>query len=181
MSIYRTEKIRDEETWEMVRRAWEGGETGASCAKRFDVGLANLWRRRASEGWERRREKDRPPEPLEGWERYAREKMEAFEARLASEREVALALLRSLRGEPMETAPLWHLGFIYAFRARELGDEVAAVDRERVKDEPWASAVWNPEGRLWNQGYMDLMLMRYGRDDWREAAGLPAGAAEHWP
>ena len=55
---YEDRKYRSDETWAEVRRAWEQGETGASLAKRYDVGLANLWRRRAAEGWERRKERD---------------------------------------------------------------------------------------------------------------------------
>jgi hypothetical protein len=47
---YAKQKLRSEETWAEVRRGWERGETGASLARRYDVGLANLWRRRAAEG-----------------------------------------------------------------------------------------------------------------------------------
>ena len=42
MPHYNTTKIRDEDTWAEVRRGWEQGETGASLARRYDVGLANL-------------------------------------------------------------------------------------------------------------------------------------------
>lgn len=47
MPHFNTSKIRDEDTWAEIRRGWEQGETGASLARRYDVGLANLWRRRA--------------------------------------------------------------------------------------------------------------------------------------
>ncbi|MDZ4364641.1 hypothetical protein [Brevundimonas sp.] len=45
------QKIRSGHIWEEVRRAWEAGETAASVARRYDVGMDNLWRRRAKEGW----------------------------------------------------------------------------------------------------------------------------------
>ena len=62
-------RYRSDEYWEEIRRAWEGGATGASLAKRYDVGLANLWRRRAEEAWERKPQPDPVPEPVEGWAR----------------------------------------------------------------------------------------------------------------
>ena len=63
--MYRVRKLRSDETWAEVRRAWEAGETAALLARRYDVGLDNLWRRRASEGWERRRGAD-PAEADDG-------------------------------------------------------------------------------------------------------------------
>ena len=71
-------KIRSQQTWNEIRRAWERGETGASLALRYDGGLSNLWRRRAAEGWRRLRGEDPAPEPLEGWARFAVTEREAF-------------------------------------------------------------------------------------------------------
>ena len=82
MSRHGAPKIRGPETWSEIRRAWERGETAASLALRYDVGLANLWRRRAAEGWRRLRGEDPAPEPLEGWARFAVNEREAFEGRL---------------------------------------------------------------------------------------------------
>jgi len=82
-------KIRSEDTWWEIRRAWERGETAASLALRYDVGLSNLWRRRAAEGWRRLKGEDPPPEPLEGWARYARRQREAFDDRLRDARDLA--------------------------------------------------------------------------------------------
>lgn len=176
-------KYRDEETWAMVRRAWEGGETAQSCARRFDVGMDNLWRRRAKENWLRRRPEDRPPEPLEGWERHARDKLDAFTTRLAEVRGVATLLARMMAGELIEEAPIWHLGFIYIWRAEHLGPETGEADRERVKarGEPWFDVFWDEAGRLRPAAAMDRALIHHLRDDWRKEAGLPDGAAPNVP
>jgi transposase-like protein len=174
-------KVRDWETWQAVRRAWEAGETAASVARRFDVGLANLWRRRAAEGWERGRGPDPTPEPPQGWDRWADEQSERFLQRLADERDVARALLSGLRGETGGDMPLWHIGFYYAWRAAEMGAEVADADRERCREAPWASAVWDAQGRIRPQAQIDYGLMRLHREDWRREVGLPDGAAERWP
>ncbi|WP_157072487.1 hypothetical protein [Brevundimonas bacteroides] len=177
----RGRKVRDWDTWQAVRRAWEAGETAASVARRFDVGLANLWRRRASEGWERGRGPDPAPEPPEGWDRWADTRHERFLQELAEQREVALALLAGMRGETGGEMPLWHIGFFYAWRAREMGAEVAAADRERCKDAKWAQAVWDAEGRMRGQAQIDHSLMRLYRAEWRRAVELPDGVAEAWP
>lgn len=39
-------RIRPEAVWAEVRRAWEGGETARSAARRYDVGVHALWKRR---------------------------------------------------------------------------------------------------------------------------------------
>ena len=174
-------KLRSEDTWAEVRRAWEQGETGASLAKRYQVGLANLWRRRASEGWERRTEKDPVPEPPEGWDRYARRKWDQFEAEVAEARQLARDLLAFMRGEPMTEAPLWHLAFLFAFRAEQLGAETAALDRERAGNQPWADCVWDAEGRLKPLNAAEYAIVRMNRDAWRKQVGLPDGAAEDYP
>lgn len=183
MTSWRDAKFRSDETWAQVRRGWESGETGAALALRFDVGLANLWRRRAAEGWSRDRPEDPNPEPVEGWDRWAQRRMETWEAEMAAQRELATDLVAAMRGGPMEEAPLWHLGFLYAFRAERLGSEVAAADRARAveKDQPWVEAFWHAEGRLRPQGTLDLAVQRLNREAWRKQVGLPEGAAEGWP
>ena len=173
-------KIRDDHTWAEVRRAWEGGETGASVARRYDVGLANLWRQRASEGWTRDRPEDPVPEPVEGWDRYAARKLEDWEARLEATRALALDLISALESGPMNCS-VWHLGWLYRMRAERLGPEIAAADREDARDQPWADLFWNADGALRRQGRLDDETMRLWRDAWREQAGLPPGAAERIP
>ena len=176
-----TRKLRSHETWRAVRRAWEAGETGASLARRFDVGLANLWRRRASEGWERGREADPDPEPPEGWERYAQRKQGEFELRLEEARLLATKLAEAMAGGGLEGVPLWHVGFVLAWRAEHLGAETAARDRDWMRRYGWSGAFWDADGRLWNVGYLDAVTLEANRAEWREDMGLPEGAAEGWP
>ncbi len=66
-------------------------------------------------------------------------------------------------------------------RAERLGPEIAAADREDARDLPWAELFWNADGALRRQGRLDDETMRLWRDDWREQAGLPPGAAERIP
>ena len=174
-------KIRSEETWRAVRRAWEGGETGASLARRFDVGLANLWRRRASEGWERGRDEDPVPEPAEGWEAFARRRMGAFELRLEETRLLAVKLAEAMAGGPLEGVPLWHVGWVLCWRAEHLGAETAARDREWMGRHGWAGKFWDADGQLHNAGYLDGVTLMANRAAWRADMGLPDGAAEGWP
>ena len=181
MTRWNDAKIRSGDTWDEVRRGWEAGETAASLARRYDVGLANLWRRRASEGWEQRSKADPAPEPLEGWDRYAERQRDLFEGRLAAARELAQDLMAAMQGGPVDEAPLWHLGFILTWGAEHLGPEVAAADRERAKDQPWAEAVWDEAGRLRRPAAQDMAMMRLHRATWREEVGLPEGAAEWAP
>ncbi len=54
MEHYRLRKYRSAETWARVREAYVAGESGPSVARRFDVGLANLRKKAAREGWHRR-------------------------------------------------------------------------------------------------------------------------------
>lgn len=175
-------KIRGEETWEDVRRAWEAGETGASVARRFDVGLANVWRRRASEGWERNRPKDPVPEPLEGWDNHARRKQKEFEQALSDARRLAVTLARAMAGGALEDVPLWPAGFVMRWREEHLGPETAARDRAWVEGrQAWAAAFWDKDGRLERQSWLDAVTMRANREAWREDVGLPPGKAESWP
>ncbi|WP_428151809.1 DpnI domain-containing protein [Brevundimonas sp.] len=44
-------KSRPEAVWAEARKAWEDGETARSVAKRYDVGVPALWKRREAEGW----------------------------------------------------------------------------------------------------------------------------------
>lgn len=177
------QKIRSEDTWGEVRRAWEGGETGASLARRYGVGLANLWRRRASENWRRPVRPDPAPEPIEGWDRWGQRKRDAFELALADARSVALTLVAGMRAEgPPEGVPLWHVGFVLAWRAEHLGPETAAKDRAWVTGKaPWAAKFWDDAGRLWDGEHLDWLTASENRDAWREEIGLPEGAAKHLP
>ena len=181
MTAWRDAKFRDEETWAAVRRAWEDGETAASCARRFDVGMANLWRRRASESWERGRPADPAPEPVEGWGRYAARRQAEFDRRLEEERALAEALCRAMSGGPIGEVPIWHLGFLLAWRARHLAPEVSAGDRERNREQAWAAAIWAEDGAMRQQTAMDYQLTQLHRDEWRREAGLPDGAAPGYP
>ena len=54
MEHYRLRKYRGPEVWKRVRAAYEAGESGASVARRFDVGLANLRKKSQREGWSRK-------------------------------------------------------------------------------------------------------------------------------
>jgi hypothetical protein len=174
-------KLRSEDTWHEVRRAWERGETAASLAQRYDVGLANLWRRRASEGWRRRKTADPEPEPVEGWDRYAQRKLAEFEYQLEETRQLATKLAEAMQGGPLENTPLWHLGFVLTWRAHSLTPETAAGDREWAGRYGWTSALWSESGALHPVSYMDAVTLQANRDAWREDAGLPPGAAEAWP
>ena len=175
-------KLRSDDTWDEVRRAWEAGQTGASLARRYDVGLANLWRRRASDGWRRRKAPDPRPEPLEGWDRYARGKLEAFDLQLAETRVLAQKLAEAMTGGgPMPGVPLWHVGYVLAWREERLGAAVAAEDRAWMARHDWAADFWDAAGRLEPVEDLDRLTLIANRDAWREDAGLPAGVAEGWP
>lgn len=179
----RTQKVRGGDVWRQVRRAWEGGETAQSCARRFDVGLDNLWRRRAKENWSRTRPEDPTPEPAVGWERHAAQLKTVFEARLAEVRELALHLADTLAGREIEDVSAWHLGFLFHQRAERLGPGTAEADRARVtaRGDDWAGDVWDAEGRLRPLWEIDQALMRRWRDDWRAEQGLPEGVATDVP
>lgn len=174
-------KLRSEGTWDQVRRAWEAGETAASLVQRYDVGLANLWRRRASEGWRRLKTADPEPEPVEGWDRYAQRKLAEFEYQREEARQLATKLAEAMQGGPLEQAPLWHLGFVLTWRADSLTPETAARDRAWAGRYGWTAAFWSETGRLHPPSYLDAVTLHANRDAWREDAGLPPGAAETWP
>lgn len=182
MTEWREKKYRSDETWAMVRRAWESGETAQSCARRFDVGMDNLWRRRAKEGWERRTPDDRPPEPVEGWGRHAERKMAEFELRRDTERAVATALAEAMAGGAMDGVPLWHAGFVLAWREARLPPGATAGDRAwAIGRRDWTDGFWGEDGRLLAVTWLDELTLRHNRAEWREDAGLPDGAAEDWP
>lgn len=173
-------KIRSEDTWWEIRRAWERGETGASLALRYDVGLANLWRRRASEGWRRPRPGEDPsPEPIEGWARHGRRQREAFDRRLEDARDLAQCLVEALRDERLMQAPLWHIPWLYHWRAEHLGAEAAARDRARAREagQPWAETFWRPDGSLRALEDLDAEMARLHPEDLRTELGLPPGVA----
>lgn len=174
-------RVTPDAVWAEVRKAWEGGETARSVAKRYDVGVPALWKRREAEGWKRPDPRSGPIEPAQGWEVAASDRLNRFLADLEAQRELALGLLAVLEGGRPEDLPVWQLGFYYRWRAGRLGPEAAAADRERVGDQPWAGAVWDEDGRLKPQAQADLSLMRQFREDWRRAVGLPDGVAQDWP
>lgn len=64
MEHHRLRKYRGPETWKRVRAAYEAGESGPSCARRFDVGLANLRKKARREGWSRKDQADRADREL---------------------------------------------------------------------------------------------------------------------
>lgn len=248
-------KIRSPETWRQVREAWEAGESGSSCARRFDVGLANLWRRRDAEGWTRPEPEtvaplepapaptprgeaaaDARPEieigPREAVERAmtqaailmaAGRGTEAGSLLRAAEslgrmtgvdpgvgpggetgrgrrpapsdmtggemirrgaaaldkhiemteqmRASADATARAMLGDP-DLAPLWHIPFVYHWRAANLGPEVAARDRATARDNP-AADFWDVDGRLRPLDELDLARVDTYRHVWRGLWGLP--------
>lgn len=174
-------KIRPDSVWAEVRKAWEGGETARSVAKRYDVGVHALWKRREAEDWKRPDPKLGPVEPAEGWDALAERRMAEFEAKLAEVRELALVLWRAMEGERGLEMEAWHMGFVLHQRAERLGPQAAAEDRERYRDADWAFGVWDADGRLYPLSEIDWVMVRQFRDDWRRWAGLPPGAAEDLP
>ena len=174
-------KIRPEAVWAEARKAWEGGETARSVARRYDVGVPALWKRREAEGWKRPDPLSGPVEPAEGWSAFAARAWDGFEARLREERDLAAALAAGMVGERPEHVPLWHLPFVLHWRAEHLGAEVAATDRERNRDQDWAGAIWDAEGTMGSVATMTEAMARLNRAVWREEHHLPDGAAESWP
>lgn len=179
---YEDRKIRSDETWERVRREWEAGETGASLAARYDVGLSNLWRRRAAENWVRRPEPEPVPEPVEGWENHARNKLIWFEYQLKQTRMLAETLAAAMTGGPIKGVPIWHLGFLLDWRAQRLGAEAMAEDRAYLEPHAWTHQFWNEDGSLRGPvDWMDAMTLHANRMEWREDHGIPEGVVEWWP
>lgn len=176
-------RIRPDAVWVAARAAWEGGETARSVARRYDVGVPALWKRREAEGWKRPDPAQGPIEPSEGWESYAQGQLTGFEARLEETRELAQDLARLMQGGPLEEAPLWHLGFLLTWRAEHLGPETAEADRAQAlaREKAWAAAVWDDDGRLKPLRAIDQGMRRLHRDLWRETVGLPEGAAPMFP
>lgn len=85
----------------------DGGVAGAALRQSHAIwGLANLWRRRASESWERVKAEDPTPEPVEGWQRHAQKTLDQFQRRLQAERELALDLWAAMKGGPWEDLPV---------------------------------------------------------------------------
>lgn len=174
-------RVTPDAVWAEVRKAWEGGETARIVAKRYDVGVPALWKRREAEGWKRPETRFGPIEPAEGWDAVAERRLRRFLTDLETQRELALALLAALEGGRPDDLSAWHLGFYYRWRAERLGPEVAAGDRARVGDQDWAGVVWDAEGRLRDADASDRALLDLFRNDWRREAGLPDGVALDWP
>lgn len=57
-----TSKRKGPKTWAAARAMYQAGWTAGAVAERFDVGIANIYRRSAKEGW---RKDDGPDEPGE--------------------------------------------------------------------------------------------------------------------
>ncbi|WGM30006.1 hypothetical protein [Brevundimonas sp. NIBR11] len=174
-------KIRPEAVWAEARKAWEDGETARSVAKRYDVGVPALWKRREAEGWKRPDPVYGPVEPAEGWSGFAARAWGDFERKLFEEQRLARGLAASMMGDRPGEVSQWHIPFVMAWRAEHLGAEVAAADRERYRDEDWAGAVWDAEGNMGSVPMMTLKLARLFAADWRKEHGLPEGVAEGWP
>jgi len=51
MSTRKPYKIRSQETWDLIRAAYLGGETARVVAHRFDVTAGAIERRAGREGW----------------------------------------------------------------------------------------------------------------------------------
>lgn len=64
MDHFRLRKYRGPKVWAKVREAYEAGESGPSCTRRFDVGLANLRKKARLEGWTRRHQAERADREL---------------------------------------------------------------------------------------------------------------------
>ena len=183
MSEIKRRNLQPQVVWDQVRKAWEDGETARVLAKRYGVGVPALWKRREAEGWSRPDPAAGPVEPAVGWDRHAQDEMAKFEARLEAERELALDLFGAMRVDGIDGASLWHVSFIYDWRAKNVGPEAAAGDRERARAHnlAWADAFWDEEGRLRPLHVLDDEMRRLNRDQWRRSAGLPDGVAQSWP
>ena len=174
-------RVTPDAVWAEARKAWEGGETARIVAKRYDVGVPALWKRREAEGWKRPETRFGPIEPAEGWDAAAERRMTRFLNDLETQRALALALLAALEGGRPDELAAWHLGFYYRWRAERLGAEVAAADRARVAGQPWAGAVWDADGQLRAQYESDRAILELFRDGWRQEVGLPEGVAMSYP
>jgi len=183
MTEIKRRQIQPQAVWDQVRKAWEDGETARVLAKRYDVGVHALWKRREAEGWKRPDPRMGPVEPAEGWDRFAQAKLDRFCAERDHVRELALDLIDAMTEGQPGGAPLWHLGFIYDWRAKNLSPEAAAGDRERSRASgaPWYEAFWDQAGKLRPLWALDRAVLDLNRDTWREQMGLPDGVAKHWP
>jgi hypothetical protein len=173
-------KIRPDAVWAEVRKAWEDGETARSVAKRYDVGVHALWKRREAEGWKRPEPMLGPIEPAEGWDRHIQARRDAFYAQLEDARALAECLAAAMRDERLTAGPNWHIPWLYHWRATHLGPEAAARDRARAleADLPWAGRFWDAQGRLKPLPQLDLEMARLHPEAWRAAIGLPDGLPE---
>lgn len=182
MTEMNTRKIRPEAVWAEARKAWEGGETARSVARRYDVGVPALWKRREAEGWRRPYPAEGPVEPAEGWRMHAQRRLAEFEHRRDEMRAVATVLAEAMAGGGLDTVPLWHAGFVLAWREAHLPPGATAGDRAwAVGRRDWIDGFWGEDGRLLAVTWLDELTLRHNRAEWREDAGLPDGAAEDWP
>ena len=96
-------------------------------------------------------------------------------------REVGTRLAEAMAGGPLDAAPLWHAGFLLAWRAEHLGAETAARDREWAARRGWTADFWDEDGRLRSPEYLEMVTLKANREAWREEVGLPDGVAPVWP
>ena len=173
-------KIRSEAVWAEARKAWEDGETARSVARRYDVGVPALWKRREAEGWKRPDPamSMKPVEPAEGWARHVQGRREDFQQRLDAARDLAECLVDAMTDERLMRAPHWHIPWLYHWSAEHLGPQAAAQDRARAVEagHPWAETFWRPDGTLRPLHVMDDDMARLHPEAFREALGLPEGA-----
>jgi hypothetical protein len=104
-----------------------------------------------------------------------------FEARLEETRLLALKLAEAMRGGALREAPLWHVGFVLAWRAERLDEATAEGDRVYLSRHDWARALWDEAGRLKPAWELDAIVLEANRTEWRRDAGLPDGVAEDVP
>ena len=107
--------------------------------------------------------------------------MGQFELRREETRRLAVKLAEAMGGGSLKGVPLWHVGFVLAWRAERLGAEAAARDGAWMRRHGWVKAFWDADGRLKAVEEMDATTLAANRAAWREDAGLPDGAAEAWP
>ena len=107
--------------------------------------------------------------------------MGAFRARRDETRLLAEKLAEAMQGGPLHEVPLWHAGFVLAWRAERLGPEMAAADRDYMRKHAWADEFWDQDGRLRHLVRLDQITLAANREAWREDEGIPLGKAEGWP
>jgi hypothetical protein len=137
----KTRKYRGPETWARVRERYLAGEPAPALAIEFDVGLGNLRRRAAEEGWTRQHHARFSEPPNVRWapkpgERLSRREMtvkrfkETWPELWGEMEDIAgECALDALGAHPEDAAPM--CDWAYRWRAETFGPDCAAADRER--------------------------------------------------